>query len=274
MQINNPRLLIIAHRGASALAPENTFAAFQKAIDDGADGIEFDVRLAKDKVPVVFHDSTLKRLAKLETRVSDLTADELNKIDVGSWFNYAFPKKADDKFCAETILSLASLFSFLQDYKGLTYVELKGRDSVIPALAESVCDLIRQTNLLPQIIIKSFNLEGIKIAKQIMPGIRTAALFEPKILTILRKKKLILDEAEKYNADEISMHYSLATKKFVVQARERGFSTVIWTADNPAWIKRALDFQINAIITNNPARLLAESGELIETSSNKNGEIK
>ena len=113
MQVNEIRPLIIAHRGASAFAPENTFAAFQKAIDDGADGIEFDVRLAKDGVPVVFHDSTLQRLAKIKNRVSDLTAEELNVIDVGSWFNRAFPGKADEKFAAETIPPLAKLFDFL-----------------------------------------------------------------------------------------------------------------------------------------------------------------
>jgi len=255
--------LIIAHRGASALAPENTFAAFQMAIDMQADGIEFDVRLAKDGVPVVFHDSTLKRLAKIENRVADLTGEELNKIDVGSWFNRAYPRRADNKFSAETVPTLAKLFDFLRDYKGLIYVELKG-SSAMPALAKSVCDLIHKTNLLPSIIIKSFKLEGIKIAKQILPEVRTAALFEPKLSTVFRKKKLILDEAERYAADEISIHYSLATKKFVRRAGERNFPVTIWTADNKAWVKRALDLGINAIITNKPARLLAGRNEILQ----------
>ncbi len=255
--------LIIAHRGASALAPENTFAAFQKAIDAGADGIEFDVRLAKDGVPVVFHDSTLKRLAKIKNRMSNFNAEELSRIDVGSWFNRAFPRKAADKFSLQTIPTLVNLFEFLRDYKGLIYVELKGSDSVISALAGSVCDLVRQTNLLPQIIIKSFKLEGIKISKQILPEVRTAALFEPKILTILRKKKLILEEAQKYNADEISIHYSLATKKFISRTKEKNLPATIWTANNPAWVKRAISLGINAIITNNPSHLLARRDEVL-----------
>jgi glycerophosphoryl diester phosphodiesterase len=261
--------LIIAHRGASALAPENTFAAFQKAIDDGADGIEFDVRLAKDGVPVVFHDSTLQRLAKIENRVSDFTAEELNKIDVGSWFSRVFPRQADDSFSAETIPTLANLFEFLRDYKGLLYVELKGGDSAITALAEAVCDLIRRTDLLPNIIIKSFKLEAVAIAKQILPEVKTAALFEPKILTILRKKKLILDEAAKCRADEISLHYSLATKNFVRRAQENNFSIVIWTADNKAWVKRASEYGIGAIITNNPAQLLAERNRIISSTKSR-----
>lgn len=250
--------LIIAHRGACAHAPENTFAAFRRAIEAGADGIEFDVRLSEDGVPVVIHDSTLRRLAKIETRVADLTAEELSKIDVGSWFNHAFPRKSSDQFSAETIPTLAQLFDFLRDYDGLIYVELKGRELAMPTLAEAVCDLIRQTNLLPEIVVKSFKLDGVKIAKQILPDLRTAALFEPKILNLLGKKKRILDEARACGADEISLHRSLATKSFVRRARANNFSTVIWTADNPAWVRRALDYEINAIITNDPARLLAE----------------
>jgi glycerophosphoryl diester phosphodiesterase len=203
-------------------------------------------------------------LAKDKRRVADLTGEELNRIDVGSWFNRVFPGKANDKFAAETIPILVDLFDFLRGYKGIIYLELKGANSAIPALAESVCRLIRQTNLLPNIIVKSFNLEAIKIVKQFLPEIRTAALFEPKILTILRKKKLILDAAQRFDADEISIHRSLATAKFIRQAVETNFPVTIWTADNPIWVKRAVDYGINAIITNNPALLLTKRDEILQ----------
>ncbi len=119
MPTNAPKPLIIAHRGASALAPENTFAAFRRAMEDKADGIEFDVRLAKDNVPVVFHDSTLNRLVKIDGRVSAFTSEELQKLDVGSWFNEKHPAEFDDKFSAETVPTLTRLLDFLIDYKGL-----------------------------------------------------------------------------------------------------------------------------------------------------------
>ena len=250
--------LIIAHRGASASAPENTFAAFQRAVDDRADGIEFDVRLSKDNVPVVFHDADLRRLAHIKNRVADLTAEELGEIDVGSWFNKAFPKRADSRFSDEKIPTFAALLKFLSDYKGLIYVELKGSEPALSALAEAVCDFIERSNLLPNIIVKSFKLEALKIVKRRLPQVRTAALFEPKILTILRKKKRILEEARKYDADEVSIHYSLATEKFVRRARENNFQTIIWTANNPVWVRRASDFGIKAIITNKPAQFIAE----------------
>lgn len=260
MNAANP--LIIAHRGASAFAPENTFAAFRKAIDLGADGIELDVRLAKGGVPVVFHDANLRRLTRLEHRIADVSAEDLNRIEVGSWFNRAFPGRADARFTAETIPTLAQLLDFLADYRGLLYVELKGGDSVVPTLTENVCELLRQTNLLPNIVIKSFKLESLRIARRLLPEARAAALFEPRLPTIFGKRKHILEEARKCGADEISIHRSLATKKFLRQAVEFGLPTLIWTADNPVWVKRALNFGISAIITNDPERLLAERDRL------------
>ncbi len=151
-------LLIIAHRGASAVAPENTLAAFQKAVKVGADGIEFDVQLAKDGVPVVFHDSELQRIGQKQGLVSGFTSKELQTLDVGSWFNLKNPNKANPKFSAETIPTLAHLLEFLNDYKGLIYIELKCRETETFALVEAVCKIIRQTNLLPNIVVKSFNL--------------------------------------------------------------------------------------------------------------------
>src|SRR6185369_3234163 len=82
--MNSP--LIIGHRGASAVAPENTMAAFREAIAAGADGIEFDVRLTRDRVPVVIHDSTLHRTAALPQRIAELSLSDLKSVDVGSWF--------------------------------------------------------------------------------------------------------------------------------------------------------------------------------------------
>jgi glycerophosphoryl diester phosphodiesterase len=102
--------LIIGHRGSSAAAPENTIAAFTRAFRDGADGIEFDIRLARDGVPVVIHDATLMRTAQIPGSVSDFTGSELGRIDVGSWFNRHYPTAARGEYQQETIPSLVQLF--------------------------------------------------------------------------------------------------------------------------------------------------------------------
>ena len=157
---NGNKPLIIAHRGASALAPENTLAAFQKAIEDGADGIEFDVRIAKDGVPVVFHDSTLKRIARKEGCTSSFTARELQTLDIGAWFNGKNPARASGKFSGENIPTLERLFAFLKGYPGRLYLEMKGSLTEISTLAEVVTKIVRQTDFLPQIIVKSFKLRS------------------------------------------------------------------------------------------------------------------
>lgn len=263
MQAIAQKPFIIAHRGASALAPENTLAAFQQAIDDGADGIEFDVRLARDGVPVVIHDSKLKRLGNCRGRVAEYTSFELQNLDVGSWFNEKYPYRADRKFSAEIVPTLAQLLKFLSDYKGLLYVEMKCREAETGALTTAVCEMIRQTKLLPQIIVKSFNLEAVCQTRRLLPEVRTAALFAPKILTILHKRKQLLKRAQECKADEISIHYSLATRKFMERAERKELPVTIWTADNSAWVKRAVALGINAIITNNPAHLLARRDEIL-----------
>lgn len=263
----NCKPLIIAHRGASALAPENTLAAFEKAIADGADGIEFDVRLAKDGVPVVFHDAGLKRLARKDGQIITYSFEELQNFEVGSWFNKKYPKLSNPEFSLEKIPSLAGLLDTLKDYKGLIYIELKCKKEEIEPLVKEVCKVIEQTELLPQIILKSFKLKAITLAKVFLPEVYTASLFAPKILNVLHKKKHLLKKAEDCLADEISLHYSLATKKLVERARNQGLPTTIWTADNPRWVKRAINLGINAIITNNPARLLEKRAEILRGNS-------
>ena len=262
MQALAQKPFIIAHRGASALAPENTLAAFRKAIEDGADGIEFDVRFAKDRVPVVVHDAKLERVGRQKGRVSNYTSSELQSLDVGSWFNEKNPHKSNGKFSLETVPTLERLLKFLSGYKGLLYIEMKCREEETGSLAEAVCQAIRQSDLLPQMIVKSFNLEAIRQIRRLLPEVHTAALFAPKILDVLQKKKRFLEKAREYEADEISIHFSLATEKFIRRAEKKNLPVTIWTVDNRVWVNRAVNLGINAIITNNPARLLAKRDEL------------
>lgn len=255
--------LIIGHRGASAHAPENTLASFQRAIDDGAEGIEFDVRLARDGVPVVIHDETLARTAGVNSLVSALTSAELAEIDVGSWFT-ARPRGTapTPEFGGERVRSLADTLERLGHFTGLLFVELKcGGDDLEP-LTDAVCEIVGSTPLLPQIILKSFRLAVLPRVRVRAPGVRTAALFAPKIMTILRKEKHLVRIAREFGADELSVHYSLATAKLMDKAGEHNFPVSIWTADNPRWVKRGARLGLRSIITNDPARLLARREEL------------
>src|SRR6476660_771383 len=114
--------LIIGHRGASAVSPENTLAAFSRALDDGADGIEFDVRLSRDRVPVVIHDATLKRTGNLDRLVEELDVSELQQCDVSSWFHRA---QTGIKPKVETVPTLAQVFALFQETNALLCLEMK-----------------------------------------------------------------------------------------------------------------------------------------------------
>src|SRR6266550_5167468 len=119
------RPLVIGHRGSSAVAPENTIAAFVRAISDGADGFEFDVRLALDNEPVVIHDSSLQRTARIPGVVAQLTSKELQKIDVGSWFNHQRPDDAKKEYETETVPTLDRVFDLVKDTTQILYLEMK-----------------------------------------------------------------------------------------------------------------------------------------------------
>ncbi len=252
---NSP--LIIGHRGASAYAPENTLAAFQMALDVGADGVEFDVQLAKDGVPVVIHDDNLNRTGLRDERIADLVSGQLAKIDVGSWFNAKYPKQANAEFTRETVPTLTRVLKLLKNSTGPIYIELKCDDATYKPLAAAVCDVIRDSPMLPRMIVKSFKLAAIPEVRHNLPEVQTAALFEPSIMTILRRRKYIIAMAREFGAHQISLHYSLATRKLTALAAEAQIPVTIWTADDPKWIERCRKRNIHSLITNDPQNLIA-----------------
>ncbi|HMQ05433.1 MAG TPA: glycerophosphodiester phosphodiesterase family protein [Pyrinomonadaceae bacterium] len=254
--------LIIAHRGASAVAPENTVAAFEQAIADGADGLEFDVRLAKDGVPVVIHDSTLDRTARLAEAVADMTSKQLASIDVGSWFPASL-LKSGGSIVRQTVPLLTEVLSLSQRVQGPIFIELKCSDAEVDPLSYAVCEAVKQSPVLDRVIIKSFRLAVISRTKALMPTVRTAALFAPRIMTILRKEKHMVTLARELGADELSVHFSLATRKLCDRASTHGMPVNVWTTNNSRWIKRALRLGIRSLITDDPTKLLSRRSTLL-----------
>jgi glycerophosphoryl diester phosphodiesterase len=253
--------LIIAHRGASAVAPENTLAAFARAMDDGADGIEFDVRLSRDGVPVVIHDETLRRTGLREGAVAKMDAKQLGKVDAGSWFNRAHPKRAREEYARECVPTLDQVFRLLRDCDARLYVEMKfGADEGFVDLTQAVARLIKEYKLHARTVVVSFDLAATVQIKQLDSAIRTGALFEPKsdLATIVRKQRLI-DAAIEHGANEILLHRSIATRSAVRLAAENDLPVVVWTVNDPKWIGRARHLGIQALITNKPALMTAAS---------------
>ena len=218
--------LIIAHRGASAVAPENTIAAFEAAIAAGSDGIEFDVRLTCDGVPVVIHDETLHRTHGVRKRVAELSVNQLNEFDVPS---------------------LSQLFELFASNKLILYLEIKDKQI---RLAEECCRLVEQYRLKDRVIFECFEHSALQTVKNIDSSLRTAALFQPPASFIVKRALGI-------EANEIALHHRLTNKRSVERARLADLNVVTWTVDDPAWVKRAQEFGIHALITNDPSALVA-----------------
>jgi len=251
---NLPR--IIAHRGSSLAAPENTFAAFEQAVNDGADGIEFDVHLAKDGVPVVIHDDDLSRTGLRKGSVSEMTSSELSAVDVGSWFNKKFPALKDHS--AERIHTLSETLELLKDFNGSIFIELKcGRNEVQP-LVLAVCNIAAAARLSWQIIIKSFDPSVVPLVKMAAPNIRAFCLFDISIMNMLRRRSDIPQLAYQLGADGISLHRGLVNKALLAVANRLALSVAVWTVDDPKWVKRSAELRITYLITNDPAKLLAK----------------
>ncbi|CAN5188052.1 glycerophosphodiester phosphodiesterase family protein [soil metagenome] len=249
--------LIIGHRGASAVAPENTLAAFAHALDDGADGIEFDVRLARDGVPIVIHDATLKRTALQDGAVAALNSSELSEIDVGSWFNRRFPARARDEYARECVPTLRQVLSEIAPRCRTLYVELKCAPREACALAAATVKVIRECATASRSIVESFELSAIREVKQLTPEIRTAALFERRLTKPLPHPGKIVARALAVGADELALQRTLISRRIVRAAVDAGLPVVVWTVDHPSWIERARQLGLHALITNHPAYLCA-----------------
>jgi len=268
LETTMPSPLIIAHRGASALAPENTLAAFKRALAVGADGVEFDVRLSKDDVPVVIHDNNILRTTGVDQRVVDLTAEQLSRVDAGSWFNAAYPSRAQADHAAEGVPSLRSVLKLVENISGPIYIELKCEtaDDLSP-LVDAVCREIADADLETSVIIESFHLGAIPLTRARLPGAKTAALFAPKVMRLLRKEKYLIKIARELGADHLCLHKSLVSRKLVQKAERYDMPVTVWTVNANRWVSWAARHGLFAVITDDPSMLLRGR----ETMSRKRG---
>lgn len=221
--------LIIGHRGASAVAPENTIAAFAAAIAAGADGVEFDVRLSRDGEPVIIHDDTLKRTVGLRQRVVEMTAEELRRVDVPS---------------------LRELFELMAGNSLMLYLEIKESSAELASLC---CQLVNEFSFVDRVVVECFELEVLRNI-----SLTTAALFEPRMFA----DRHVVERALEVGASVVALHHRLAKPALVEQARLAGLRVVVWTVDSPAWVALARTMGIEALITNNPARMIEAADQI------------
>lgn len=240
--------LILAHRGASAYASENTLAAFRLARELGADGIELDARLTRDKIPVALHDETVDRTTDGHGRVADLTIAEIARLDAGSW-------KTED-YRGEPIPTLAQVFDALSDWLKpvgrarpcLINVELKTERLPTDGLEREVLNVIARYGIQERVLLSSFNPLALYRAKQINPRVRRGLLYDPSLPMVPQRAWLRLVLAPQ------TMHpeYTMIDARYMEWARRKKLGVVTWTVDDPEEAKRLASLEVNAIITNKP----------------------
>ena len=170
---------IIAHRGASYLAPENTLAAFRKAMEIGADGVEMDVQKTLDGGLVIHHDYIIDLHTDISGRIYDMTEGELKDLDFGSWKDAAYKD--------EKIATLAEALALCRSMEGCAVqLEMKSTMDNDPAFVSGVVDAIRAADIADRLVLISFNHDLLRQAKALMPELRVGVLlygaFESMVL--------------------------------------------------------------------------------------------
>jgi glycerophosphoryl diester phosphodiesterase len=238
------RVLNIAHRGASTAAPANTLSAFEKAVELGADGIELDVHLSADGVPVVIHDWTVDATTDGTGRVADLSLAALKELDAGSRFGPAF--------AGERIPTLEEVFAAV-GRPLLVNVELKvpsGRDR---GLEEAVAALVERHGLASRAFVSSFDPHALRRMRRVAPHLPLGFLYSPTPSSCLTRARAGL--MRDLRPEAMNPYWMLVRRGTVRRAHARGRRIVPWTVDDEAAMRRLAGWGVDGIITNRPDRL-------------------
>jgi glycerophosphoryl diester phosphodiesterase len=233
------RILVHGHRGARARRPENTLPAFRYAIEQGVDAIELDVVVTRDDVVVVSHDPWIDGVA-----IRALTFAELSEYDCGAKQNPLFPTQVPVP--GARIPALDEVFALGRGNAVQFNVETK---IFAEAFTQSILDLIRKHAIERRVILQSFDPRTLRVMKKLDPSIRRAALFE--------EQGDWLAIAGEFEATICAPELHLVTPERVAEAHAAGLQVIPWTANNPQDWASLVDARVDAIISDDPASLIA-----------------
>ena len=238
---------ITAHRGSSRSAPENTMAAIAAAVEEMADYVEVDVQLTKDGVIVLGHDANLKRVAGVNRSMASLTWEEIQELEVGSWFS--------PEFAGERIPLLEEVLDFCKGKISLN-IEIKnlGKESQLP---ERVVRLIREKDMEEQCVVTSTSLEYLERVKLLAPELRTGYILSAAYGDFYFEER----------ADFISIRASFVNRQMVERAHAQGMAVHAWTVNSKSEMERLRLMEVDNLITDYPvlAREIIYREEATET---------
>jgi len=234
------RPLILAHRGASHAAPENTLLAFHYAVTAGADGVELDVHLTADGVPVVIHDENVEATTEGSERVTGMTLAQVKTLDAGSYAGAAFAGTR-----------VPTLEEVLAEVGGqlVVNIELKPAGGRNAGLAATVVELVQRMGLEERVWLSSFKPHHLFEACQVSSVMPCGLIYGPLNLLTPLFRPFTPHEA-------LHPHHALISPRFVERAHRQGLRVSAWTVDSIAVARRLVAWGVDALITNEPARLL------------------
>jgi glycerophosphoryl diester phosphodiesterase len=252
-----PKTAVIAHRGASKDAPENTLSAFELAVSQGADAIELDVKLCATGEPVVIHDRTVNRTTNGSGEVGSLALARLKELDAGSWF--------DREFAGEAIPTLDEVFRRV-GRRILINVELTNYRQPFDRLPEAVARVVQNREMETRVWFSSFNPISLRRIRRLLPD-------APVGLLLVRggERKFIRRIAgwiARYDA--VHPEYSDLHEEYVRRLHQDGMPVFSYTVNDPGDIRRTAAMGADGVITDDPPlarrviRSLADADELAE----------
>jgi len=230
------RIIIMGHRGASKIAPENTLKAFKEAIRLKADAVEFDAQETVDGEIVIIHDYDTLRTAGTEGIVEQMTLKELKKLNFGN---------------GEQIPTLLELVELAKDKISLN-CEIK-----VEGIAKKIIHIFQDSDILDSTIVSSFLHEELIRVQKIEPQLKLAPLVpaEPGKFSDWNYKKKLIDFTSENNYYAINPLYKLADKQFIEYAHEKNIKVFPWTVDSGIAMKKLINMGIDGIMTNDISRL-------------------
>lgn len=235
---------VIAHRGASAVAPENTLAALRKASEFGAAWVEFDVKLTRDGVPILFHDDQLERTTNGRGNVAEVTLEQIQALDAGGWFDPAFRGEPVPTFAAA--LELCATLGL-----GVN-VEIKPCPGRTVATAERVLEVLgaRWPAHMQMPLLSSFEQACLEVAAAKAPGV-------PRGYLANRLPRAWSDEMQRYGCATLHLSQRWVGRWQIQALREAGVPLLLYTVDDPARAVNLLEAGAASVFTDRVDEVLA-----------------
>ncbi len=245
----------LAHRGASALAPENTIEAFQLAVESGAGGLELDVHMTRDGHIVVIHDATVDRTTNGSGAVSEMTLDELRRLDAGHNFS---PDGGPARTYRARGVRVSMLREILEEFPGVAVnIEIKAGT---PDIEETVLGVLCETNALGRVLVVSTPHPIVKRFRKVSGGHDSTGASRWEITVFYTLSKLHLERLLRpaYDALQVPLRHRgipVVTPRFIRAAHARGVRVDAWTINEADEMRRLLGLGVDVIMTDRPGTL-------------------